>query len=133
MSTEVAPWDVARLKSLRPALTLTTSAAPEETLATLDLALRQSGWTIRQRTTTSLQAREIEWFSVIAGRLNRCLLDLVVEAADTSGTRVVVRARSFPAGDPGRKKAARGLSDALRLLRQQGHTVHATDWYPADR
>lgn len=132
MSTEVTPWDVARLQSLRPALSVITSAAPAETLEVLDLALRQSNWTIRQRTTTSLQAREIEWLSVIAGRLNRCLLDLVVEAADTSGTKVVVRARSFPAGNPGRKKAARGLSDALRRLRQQGHTAHATDWYAAD-
>lgn len=132
MSHEVTPWDVARLQSLRPALTLTTSAAPAETLEVLDLALRQSNWSIRERTTTSLRARDIDWFSVIAGRLNRCLLDLAAVPGATMGTEVVVRARSFPAGNTGGKKAARGLSDALQLLREQGHTAHATDWYPAD-
>lgn len=133
---EVDTWNAARIKTFEPELRLTTSAPTLQVLEVLDLALRQRDWKILDRTTASLKARHIDWFTLIAGGLNRTVLTLTVEQATGSApsteTTIIVRPRSFDSDHKARKLAAEGLSDALAMLRAQGHTAQATDWYAAD-
>lgn len=133
MSREVATWNAVRTQTLDPELTLTTSAPPLVALEVLDLALRQRNFKIVDRTTTSIEARFIDWLSLIAGGINRCRLRLTFRAGGSGTTTVVVRPDSLDSDRKARKLAAEGLSDALAMLRTQGYTAHATDWYPADR
>jgi len=137
MSHEVDTWNAARTKTFKPELRITTSAPPHVALEVLDLALRQRNWKILERTTTSLQARYIDWFDLLSGGLNRTVLDLTVAQVagpeQPASTRVIVRPRRLDSDHKARKRAAEGLSNALATLRSQGHTAQATDWYDADR
>jgi hypothetical protein len=133
----VQTWSAVRTRTLKPELTLTTSAPPLQVLEVLDLALRQRDWKILDRTTASLKARYIDWFDLISGGINRTVLELTIRQEGVPGrptsTTVVVRARSLDSDRKARKLAAEGLSNALAMLRAQGHTAQATDWYDADR
>lgn len=130
-------WSAVRTRTLKPELRLTTSAPPQQVLEVLDLALRQRNWKILDRATASLKARYIDWFDLISGGINRTVLELTIRQEGVPGrptsTTVVVRARSLDSDRKARKLAAEGLSNALAMLRAQGHTAQATDWYDADR
>jgi hypothetical protein len=137
MSREIDTWSPARTKTFKPELRLTTSASPLVALEVLDLALRQRDYKILDRTAASLRARYIDWFDLISGGINRTVLHLTVQQDVTPerpiSTTVVVRARSLDSDQKARKLAAEGLSNALAMLRAQGHAAQATDWYAADR
>lgn len=130
---EVQTWSAVRTRTLKPELSLTTSAPPLVVLEVLDLSLRQRDWKIRARTTQTLEARFIDWFDLIAGGINRCRLRIAVRSGADGTTTAVVRADSLDSDRKARKLAAEGLSNALAMLRAQGHAAQATDWYDADR
>jgi hypothetical protein len=130
-ASEVPVWNMGKLKSFHPQLTLTSSAPLAEVLTLLEAGLRDASFKVKKRSATGFQARYIDWMDLVAGGLNKTTLDVAsVPGADS--TEVVVTGKTLDSDKGGRRKAAQGLSTAVEALLVRGFEVSTTPWRAAD-
>lgn len=125
--TSVPVWDMAAIASFHPELRITASASAPDLLASLATGLASARFKIRRRTADGFTARYVDWVSIASASLNRTSLE-VSTTSGGAGSEALVRGGYEGTDRTGRKRAAQGLTAAVRDLESRGVVVGTTAW-----
>lgn len=122
---EVPTWR--GVKTFYPEMTMQVRAPGPVVLEALATALAAEKFKIKDRDGVGFRASFVDWLGVVAGTLNKTSLDVAL-TTDADLTQVLVNATSTGEHLTGQKHASRGLSAAVRQLREDGCEVTTTPW-----
>lgn len=124
---EVPVWNMGKIASFHPEMTITAAAPAAEVLAGIAAGLEGAKFKIKKQTTDGFTARYIDWIAVAGATINWTTLVVRAVPGDDR-TEVLVRGGYEGASLQGRKRVAEGLSAAVRDLSGRGIAVSTTPW-----
>lgn len=127
MSAEVPTWDMGKIASFHPEMTISAAAAAADVLQSIAAGLEGARFKIKKRADDGFTARYVDWVSIAAANINWTSVE-VNASPSRDGTDVLVRGGYEGTDRTGRKRAAQGLSAAVRDLNSRGIAVGTTPW-----